>query len=61
MKEATAIDIEGLVKGYIRGTAWHCTFYTLAGRQRKLATKNKRQAERRPRMRTAGLQGPSLL
>ena len=50
MKEATAIHIEGLVKGYLRGTAWHCTFYTPAGRQRrKLATKNKRQAERRAR------------
>lgn len=50
MKEATAIDIEGLVKGYLRGTAWHCTFYTPVGRQRrKLATKNKRQAERRAR------------
>ena len=50
MKEATAIDIEGLVKGYLRGTAWHCTFYTPAGRQRlKLGTKNKRQAERRAR------------
>ena len=50
MKEATAIDIEGLVKGYLRGTAWHCTFYTPAGRQRlKLSTKNKRQAERRAR------------
>ena len=48
MKEATAI--EGLVKGYLRGTAWHCTFYTPAGRQRlKLGTKNKRQAERRAR------------
>ena len=33
MKEATAIDIEGLGKGYLRGTAsWHCTFYTPAGR-----------------------------
>jgi hypothetical protein len=31
MREATAIDIEGLVKGYPRGTAWHCTFYTPAG------------------------------
>ena len=48
MKEAAAIDIEGLVKGYLRGTAWHCTFYTPAGRQRlRLSTKNKRQAERR--------------
>ncbi len=50
MAEATVIDIEGLVKGYLRGTAWHCTFYTPAGRQRlKLGTKNKRQAERRAR------------
>jgi len=50
MKQATAIDIEGLVRGYLRGTAWHCTFYTPAGRQRlKLSTKNKRQAERRAR------------
>jgi integrase len=48
MKEAAAIDIEGLVKGYLRGTAWHCTFYTPAGRQRlRLSTKKKRQAERR--------------
>lgn len=50
MKDAAAFDIEGLVKGYPRGTAWHCTFYTPAGRQRKkLGTKNKRQAERRAR------------
>ena len=39
MKDAAAFDIEGLVKGYPRGTAWHCTFYTPAGRQRKDAIK----------------------
>ena len=50
MKDAAAFDVEGLVKGYLRGTAWHCTFYTPAGRQRrKLGSKNKRQAERRAR------------
>ena len=50
MKDAAAFDIEGLVKGYLRGTAWHCTFYTPAGRQRrKLGSKNKRQAARRAR------------
>ena len=50
MKDAAPLDVEGLVKGYLRGTAWHCTFYTPAGRQRrKLGTKNKRQAERRAR------------
>ncbi len=48
--KATTFDVEGLVKGYLRGTAWHCTYYTPAGRQRrKLGTKNKRQAERRAR------------
>lgn len=50
MKDAAAFDVEGLVKGYLRGTAWHCTFYTSAGRQRRmLSTKNKRQASRRAR------------
>ena len=50
MKDTASFDIEGLVKGYRRGTAWHCTFYTPAGRQRrKLGSKNKRQAERRAR------------
>ena len=50
MKDATAFDVEGLVKGYLRGTAWHCTFYTPAGRQRrKLGSKNKGQVERRAR------------
>jgi hypothetical protein len=40
----------GLVKGYLPAPAWHCTFYTPAGRQRrKLGSKNKRQAERRAR------------
>jgi len=50
MKEASPFEVEGLVKGYPRGSAWHCTFYTPAGRHRKkLSTKNKRQAERRAR------------
>ena len=50
MKEASPFEVEGLVKGYPRGAAWHCAFYTPAGRTRlKLATKNKRQAERRAR------------
>ena len=50
MKDAASFDVEGLVKGYLRGSAWHCTFYTPAGRQRrKLGSKNKRQAERRAR------------
>ena len=50
MKEASPFEVEGLVRGYPRGAAWHCTFYTPAGRTRlKLATKNKRQAERRAR------------
>ena len=50
MKDAASFDVEGLVKGYLRGKAWHCTFYTPAGRQRrKLGSKNKRQAERRAR------------
>ena len=35
MKNAAAFNVEGLVKGYLRGTAWHCTFYTPAGRQRR--------------------------
>ena len=40
----------GLVEGYLPAPAWHCTFYTPAGRQRrKLGSKNKRQAERRAR------------
>jgi len=48
--KATTFNVEGLVKGYLRGTAWHCTYYTPAGRQRlKLGTNNKRQAERRAR------------
>ncbi|HIG16262.1 MAG TPA: hypothetical protein EYQ31_02625 [Candidatus Handelsmanbacteria bacterium] len=38
------------MKGYLPAPAWHCTFYTPAGRQRrKLGSKNKRQAERRAR------------
>ena len=50
MKDASPFDIEGLVKGYLRGDAWHCAFYTPAGRHRKkLSTRNKRQAERRAR------------
>ena len=50
MKDASPFEVEGLVKGHLRGAAWHCTFYTPAGRQRrKLGTKNKRQAERRAR------------
>jgi integrase len=50
MKDAASFDVEGLVRGYLRGPAWHCTFYTPAGRQRrKLGSKNKRQAERRAR------------
>ena len=50
MKDAASFDVDGLVKGYLRGPAWHCTFYTPAGRQRrKLGSKNKRQAERRAR------------
>lgn len=50
MKDALPFEIDGLVKGYARGAAWHCTFYTAAGRQRRsLSTKSKRQAERRAR------------
>jgi len=50
MKDASPFEIEALVKGHLRGAAWHCTFYTPGGRQRrKLGTKNKRQAERRAR------------
>lgn len=50
MKDASPFEVEALVRGYARGAAWHCTFYTPAGRQRrKLSTKNKRQAERRAR------------
>ena len=50
MKEASPFEIDGLVKGNLRGRAWHCTYYTEAGRQRRaLGTKNKRQAERRAR------------
>ena len=50
MKDASPFEIESLVSGYRRGTAWHCTFYTPGGRQRRgLRTKNKRQAERRAR------------
>ena len=50
MKEASPFEINGLVKGNLRGSAWHCTYYTEAGRQRRaLGTKNKRQAERRAR------------
>ena len=50
MKKASPFEVEGLVRGYPRGAAWHCTYYTPAGRTRlKLATKNKRQAERRAR------------
>ena len=50
MKEASKFEVEGLVTCYPRGAAWHCTFYTPEGRKRqKLATKNKRLAERRAR------------
>ena len=50
MKDASPFEVDALVKGYPRGSAWHCTFYTPAGRQRrKLGTRNKRQAERRAR------------
>ena len=50
MKDASPFEVDALVKVYPRGSAWHCTFYTPAGRQRrKLGTKNKRQAERRAR------------
>ena len=50
MKDASPFEVEGLVRGYARGAAWHCTYYTPAGRQRKkLGTKNKRQAQRRAR------------
>ena len=50
MKEASSFEVDGLVKGYLRGDAWHCTYYTPAGRERRaLSTKNKRQAERRAR------------
>ena len=50
MKDASPFEVEAIVKGHLRGAAWHCTFYTPAGRQRrKLGTKNKRQAERRAR------------
>ena len=50
MKDAIPFEIDGLVKEYTRGAAWHCTFYTAGGRQRRsLATRNKRQAERRAR------------
>ena len=48
MKDASPFEVDALVKVYPRGSAWHSTFYTPAGRQRrKLGTKNKRQAERR--------------
>ena len=50
MKDAIPFEIDNLVKGYTRGDVWHCTFYTAGGRQRRsLATRNKRQAERRAR------------
>ena len=28
MKEASPFEVEGLFKGYPRGSAWHSTFYT---------------------------------
>jgi len=50
MKDAAPFDIEELVKGYLRGEAWHCTFKTPAGRQRRaLNTRNKRQSQTRAR------------
>ena len=57
MKEASPFEVDGLVKGCLRGQAWHCTFCTAAGRQRRvLSTKNKRQAERRARERAELIQ-----
>ena len=48
--EVASFEVQGLATVCRRGSARHCTFYTLPGRQRRsLDAENKRQAERRAR------------